>query len=239
MKPVLLVRNDRYESFGVAPTALAWAGVDIRTVNAAAGVELPPLDDVAGVITFGGTMNVDQTHRHPFLADVRRYSREAVDAGVPYLGICLGSQILARALGREVVKSPVRECGFEPIRPTSDGKEDQLLSLYTEGDMVVQWHEDTHDLPEGATLLASSDTVPVQAYRVGDRAWGIQFHQEVDAIEFGWWVDLASAEIDLEAAWGKSAETLRREASRNMSAHEERGRELFARFAEVVRSRAK
>jgi GMP synthase (glutamine-hydrolysing) len=238
MKPVVLVRNDTYESFGLAAPALAWVGVDIATANLPAGAELPPIGEVGGVVMFGGTQNVDQTEHFPHLARAREYSREAVDAGVPFLGICLGCQILARALGHPVSTSPVKECGFEPLRPTAEGKEDRLLSQYTDGDMVVQWHEDTFELPSGAALLASSDSVPVQAFRVGDRAWGIQFHQEVDAAEFGWWVEIADGEIDLEATWGKSADRLREESARHMAANEERGRELFRRFAEVVRESA-
>jgi GMP synthase-like glutamine amidotransferase len=209
------------------------------TADVATGAPLPFLRDVSGVVMFGGTANVDDTDDHPHLSVVREYTRDALEAGVPFLGICLGSQILARALGRDVVKAPTKECGFEPIRPTAEGKEDPLLSLYVDGDVVVQWHEDTHELPEDAVLLATSDAIAVQAYRVGDAAWGIQFHQEVDAAEFGWWIDLASSEVDLEAVWGKSAERLRAEAAEHMAEHEERGRELFRRFASVVRERAR
>jgi GMP synthase (glutamine-hydrolysing) len=238
MKPVLLVRNDTYESFGLAAPALAWEGLDVVTANLPAGAELPPPEDVAGVVMFGGTQNVDQTDAFPHLARARVYTRDAIDSGLPYLGICLGCQIMARALGQLVPKSPVKECGFEPLRPTAEGKEDRLLSLYTDGDMVVQWHEDTFELPADAALLASSDAVAMQAFRVGDRAWGIQFHQEVDAAEFGWWVDIADGDIDLQATWGKSADQLRHEAAQHMTANEERGRELFRRFAEVVRESA-
>jgi len=235
VEPVLLIRNDRYESFGVAPSALAWAGLDVFTSNAKAGVELPDLDQVAGVITFGGTANVDQVHDHPHLGAVRDYTRRAVEAGIPYLGICLGSQILARALGRDVMKAPVKEVGFEPVRPTDEARDDPLLSLLVDGDMVLQWHEDTHELPEGSVLLATGDPVPVQAYRVGTTTWGIQFHLEVDAVELGWWLDIADADGDLKAVWGKSADEIRTEAARHMPAQEERGRGIFQRFAEVVR----
>jgi len=236
MKPVLLVRNDEHESFGVAPSALAWAGCDLRTVNMTRdGAILPPLEEVAAVVMFGGTPNVDDTARFPYLAAVRAITHEAVERGQPYLGICLGSQLLARALGREVVRSPEREIGFEPIRPTAEAAEDRLLAPYADGDMVVQWHEDTHELPEGAILLATGDRIAVQAYRVGETAWGIQFHQELDAIGIRAWIDLAEAETNLEAAWGKSARMLRAEAERSMAAHEERGRALFRGFAEVAR----
>jgi GMP synthase (glutamine-hydrolysing) len=236
VRPVLLIRNDWFESFGVAPGALARGEVDFRSVDMTApDARLPDLDDVGGVITFGGTVNVDQVNERPQLAVVREYTRQAVERGVPYLGICLGSQILARAVGEAVVKGPVKEVGFEPIRTTDDAATDPLLSALEPQEMVLHWHEDTHALPPGATLLATADAIPVQAYRVGDAAWGVQFHCEVDAGEFAWWVETASSEMDLERVWGKSPETLRAEAARYMGRQEERGRALFRRFAEVVR----
>lgn len=236
MKPVLLVRNDWFESFGVAPAALARGGVDFASVDMTQpDAALPDLDDVAGVITFGGTTNVDQVEERPQLGVVREYTRQAVERGVPYLGICLGSQILARAVGEPVVKGPVKEVGFEPVRTTDDAASDPLLNVLHPEEMVLHWHEDTHALPEGATLLATADAIPLQAYRIGDAAWGLQFHFEVDATEFAWWVDTASGEMDLERVWGKSPETLLAEAAVHMPRQEERGRALFGRFAEVVR----
>jgi GMP synthase (glutamine-hydrolysing) len=237
VKPVLLVRNDPYESFGVAAPSLARAGVDVATVNLPAGAELPPLDAVSAVVTFGGTVNVDQVAEHPYLATVRAYTREALDRGVPYLGICLGSQLIARALDVDVVKGP-REVGFEPVRPTAAAKEDPLLSFLGEEEMVMHWHEDTYALPPDATLLVTSDRVPVQGYRLRDVAWGIQFHLEVDAPELDWWLDVADAEIDIREVWGKSAEEIRAEAALHIAAQEERGREIFRRFADVARERS-
>lgn len=235
MKPVLLVANDEHETFGVAPAAFAWVGCDLVTVNMTTpGATLPPLGSVAGVVTFGGAANVDETERYPHLAAVRALTCEAIDRGLPYLGICLGSQLLTRALGGEVRPAPVREFGFEPLRPTEEAGRDRLLSLFADGDMVFQWHEDTYDLPPGATLLAAGDAIPVQAYRVGDLAWGIQFHQELDALELGWWLRLADEEEDLAATWGKTAGEVTREAERYMDTHEERGRALFQAFAQIL-----
>jgi GMP synthase (glutamine-hydrolysing) len=240
VKPVLLVRNDGFETFGVAPGALARVGMDLVTANMTdPTVELPPLRDVGGVVTFGGTVNVDQIDEYPQLGIVRQYTREAVDRGVPYLGICLGSQILARALGTEVYKGPVKECGFEPVRLTAEAKEDALLSFFEPEERVMQWHEDTYELPDGATLLMTGDRIPVQAYRVGETAWGVQFHLEVEAWELAWWLEAADAAMNLQATWGKSANEIRAEAERHIARHEERGREIFTRFAEVVRSTAR
>lgn len=235
MRPILLVRNDGFETFGVAPGALARAGMDLVTTNLTdPSVELPPLEDVSGVITFGGTVNVDQVDEYPQLGAVRQYTREAVERDVPYLGICLGSQLLARALGTEVVKGPIKEVGFEPVRLTSDAKEDVLLSFLEPEERVMQWHEDTHDLPDGATLLITGDRIPTQAYRVGETAWGVQFHAEVEAWELTWWLEVADAAMDLKATWGKSADEIRAEARQHMARQEERGREIFTRFADVV-----
>jgi GMP synthase (glutamine-hydrolysing) len=235
MKPLLLVRNDGFETYGVAVPSLRSAGAELLLVDAFEGQALPELSEVAGVVMLGGTVNADQVDRHPFLLPDRRLTREAVDAGVPYLGVCLGAQILARALDRPVMKAARRELGFQPVHPTEAAADDALLSGFTDGDRVFQWHEDTFDVPEGGTLLATGDDVPHQAFRVGDLAWGIQFHFEVDGAELEAWLDEADSLMDLEATWGKSSEDIRLEAKEHMVAHEERGREVFRRFADVVR----
>ncbi len=235
MKPLLLVRNDGFETYGVAVPSLRSAGAELLLVDAFEGQPLPELSQVAGVVMLGGTVNADQVDRYPFLLEDRTLTREAVEAGVPYLGVCLGAQILARALDRVVMKAARREVGFQPVHPTEAASDDALLSGFTDGDRVFQWHEDTFDLPEGATLLATGDDVPHQAFRVGDLAWGIQFHFEVDGAELEAWLDEADSLMDLEATWGKSSEDIRLEAKEHMAAHEERGREVFRRFADVVR----
>jgi GMP synthase (glutamine-hydrolysing) len=239
MKPLVLVRNDGFETYGVAVPSLRSAGVDLLLVDAFEGEPLPELSEVAGVVMLGGTVNADQVDRHPFLLEDRALTREAVDTGVPFLGVCLGAQILARALGRPVMKAARRELGFQPIHPTDAAADDRLLSAFADGDRVFQWHQDTFELPEGATLLATGEDVPHQAFRVGDLAWGIQFHFEVDGAELEEWLDEADALMDLEATWGKSSEDIRLEAKEHMAAHEERGREVFRRFADVVRRAAR
>ena len=235
MKPVLLVKNDPVETLGVAPRALGGAGAGILLLDAAdPRAPRPRLEDVSGVIMFGGTMNVDEVNDHPFLKEDRDLTREALARGVPFLGICLGAQMLARALDVAVVRAPVKEVGFEPLRPTVSAASDPLLSVWADGDMAFQWHQDTMDLPPGAELLAGGDRVDVQAYRVGPCAWATQFHFEIDAAELELWLDAASAEMDLREVWGKSPAQMRAEASLHMAAHEARGTEMFARFARIA-----
>ena len=239
MKPILFVRCDAFETYGVAPAAVAAAGATPTVWDTTQpDAERPRLADVSGIVLFGSTSNVEHADERPFIKDVAALTGEATERGLPVLGLCFGAQVLAWALGAEVKKSPVREVGFEPIRALPSIAEDPVLAHYRDGDRVFHWHEDTFELPDGATLLATSETVANQAYRVGEAAWATQFHAEVDAAEVDWWIGLASAEEDLEAAWGKSPERMREEVARYMADHERRGRETFRRFVEVARERA-
>jgi GMP synthase (glutamine-hydrolysing) len=236
--PILLVRCDAFETYGVAPSALATTGATTRIWDAIdPAEERPNLAEVSGVVLFGSTSNVEHADERPFIKEVADLTHEAVERGVPFLGLCFGAQVLAWALGARVLKSPVREIGFEPIRTLRAGTDDPVLGHYADGDPVFHWHEDTFDLPEGATLLVEGDGVSHQAYRVGGSAWATQFHAEVDADEAEMWVAEASAAEDFEEAWGKSPARLREEIVLNMAGHERRGRETFRRFVEVARAR--
>jgi len=232
--PILLIGHDKDEVFGVAPRALAEAGVDVQEHRAGDGRSLPPLSEVDGIVLFGGEMNVDMTDRFPFLAEERSYVRKAVDTGVPYLGICLGAQMLARALDRKVHPAGVREIGFNVLHPTAEASRDPLMSVFRDGDMVFHWHEDTFELPTSAVLLGTGDAVHLQAFRIGDRAWGMQFHFEVHREELELW--LRSAGDEVVERWGKTSAQIVDEANRFLPTQEERAVQVFRRFADVVRS---
>jgi GMP synthase (glutamine-hydrolysing) len=234
VRPLLLVRNDPVDTLGIAPKVLADEGVDVVVVDALdERARWPDVAEISGIVMFGGAMNVDELNAHPFLSRDRLLAREAVERGVPYLGICLGAQLLARAMERAVFRAPAREIGFEPISPTAAAADDRLLSHYRDGDLVFHWHEDTLELPEGAVQLAAGVRVPVQAFRVGDAAWGIQFHLEIDAAEIDVWLDDFGE--GLAAAWGKSPERILAEAASYLDGSEARGAETLRRFAELAR----
>jgi GMP synthase (glutamine-hydrolysing) len=233
MAKVLFVRCDASETFGVAPAAVEAAGATPAVWNALdPGDPRPTLDDVAGVVVFGSTFNVEEhADEQPFIKLTAELIREAIDRRIPYLGVCFGGQLLAWALDASVGEGPTREIGFEPIRPTEAAVHDRLFSHFADGDMGFQWHRDAFDLPEGATLLASGDLVPHQAFRVGELAWGTQFHCEVNRAELDFWLNEFAKEGDLLSEWGKTSEQVRDEAERFIADHESRGREVFERFS--------
>jgi len=233
MDPILFVRADHDETFGVAPAAFAEVDRPYAVWDAIGGEPAPDLHEVGAVILFGSAFNTEHADEQPFLYAVRDLVRDTLAREVPYLGICFGAQALAWALDLSVHRAPVREIGFVPIRLTEATPADPLLDLLVDGDPAFQWHMDTFELPEGATLLATSDHVTNQALRLGDRTWATQFHFEVDRAEIDAWID-GMGDGELRTTWGRSAEELRVEAAALGAAHEARGRRIFQRFAQLV-----
>lgn len=231
MTTILFVRCDKADSFGVAPSAVEAAGATLSVWDAIVESGLrPTLDDVDGVVVFGSTFNMEHADEQPFIKETSDLMREAMDRRIPLLGVCFGGQLLAWTLDAEVGRSPVREVGFEPIHPTQEAVDDVLFSHLMDGDMAFQWHLDTFALPEGAKLLMTGDQVTNQAFRVGDLAWGTQFHLEVNGPEIEYWLEEFRYLGDLETEWGKSPQRVRDESVTHMKEHEDRGREIITRF---------
>ncbi len=231
MRPLLFVRAEPAETFGVGPSAVRAAGGDIEVWDAIGGVPRPDPAAHAGVVLFGSSFNVEHADEQPFIHEIGELIRATIDAQVPFLGICFGAQALAWSLGAAVTKAPIREFGFEPIVPTPAAADDPLLSHYEPGDRVFQWHMDTFALPDGAVLLATGDPVVNQAIRLNETTWATQFHLEIDRAELESWL---AAEPAVEAEWGKSPATVLAESDAVHAAHEAKGREVFARFTRIA-----
>jgi GMP synthase (glutamine-hydrolysing) len=152
-------------------------GLDVHTVKPLAGQALPDHDDVAGAVVMGGPMNVDEVDVHPELGSEREWLAEAVRRELPLLGVCLGAQLLAKALGAEVRAGEAPELGYAPVEILDP--DDPVLAALAPSTTVLHWHGDVFDLPEGATHLARSERTEVQAFRHGS-AWGVLFHLESD-----------------------------------------------------------
>lgn len=166
----------------------------VRQVCPLEGDALPGHEEVAGALVMGGPMNVDETDRHPGLATTRDWLAEAVRREMPVLGICLGAQLLARALGAAVVPGERKEIGFHAV--TVDDPDDPVLGGLAPSSRVLHWHGDVFELPPGATHLASSSLTAHQAFRRGN-AWGILFHPEADVALVEQW--MATPEMSSEA----------------------------------------
>lgn len=143
------------------------------------GDKLPPVDSISALIVMGGAMGANDDLQHPFLVELKQLIRQAVKAAIPYLGVCLGGQLLAAACGAAVASNRWDELGFSTVELNSAGKDDRLFRGVEERFTTFQWHHDSFDIPEGGELLASSAACRHQAFRVGSCAWGVQFHPEV------------------------------------------------------------
>ena len=201
MRKLLVFQHSAREPLGVFDPMLRRAGFRIRYVNFSRQPDQrPDVSRYNGLVVLGGPMNVDQADRFPHLTTEVAAIREALALGIPILGICLGAQLLAAALGANVRPHTVREIGWYPLNPTADAGEDPLCRHLGEQQHVFQWHAYTFDLPDGAVHLASTPTCPNQAFRHGDRAYGLQFHLEADEHLIQRWLHVPEYRDEAESA---------------------------------------
>ena len=161
------------------------------------GAELPrDLDSAAGVVMLGGPMNVYQEKEYPFLKKEDLFIRQMLREEVPFLGICLGSQLLAKACGVAVTQSPEKERGWYDVQLTREGQQDDLFHGFGQTLSVFQWHDDTFAVPDGGILLATGRLCRNQAFKMGSCAYGLQFHMEVTADMIRAWSEEEGAALD-------------------------------------------
>jgi GMP synthase (glutamine-hydrolysing) len=187
--PVVIVQHEAAAHAGTLLETLVNAGltVDVRQLHAGAGVPaVEELGEIGGLVVLGGSMNADQVAEFPFIDRERRLLAAAVEAGVPVLGICLGGQQLAAAIGGRVYPRPVAEVGWLSVTIV---REDRLLREIRSPFCALEWHAQSFTVPAEAEVLALRPGDPgVQAFRVGRRAWGLQFHAEVDESILRFWL---------------------------------------------------
>jgi GMP synthase (glutamine-hydrolysing) len=196
----------------------------------------PPPQDFDALMIFGGSMHVDQNDEHRWLDPEKQFIREVLDSGVPILGVCLGSQLLAEAAGASPHRAPEPEIGWYEIEITDAGAADPVLGPLAPSVELFEWHHYVAPLPPGAVELARTPHC-VQAFRIeGKPAWGLQFHAEVTRESlWGWldgWGNSEAVQTDLDP------ERIRSESELRIEEQNEVGRGIAARFlAEAARTR--
>ncbi len=213
----------------------ACGGLRVQTVRPLAGHPLPPHEQVAGAVAMGGPMNVDELERFPGLAAERDWLAEAARRGMPVLGVCLGAQLLARALGAEVGPGERPEIGFAAVEVLDPA--DPVLGGLAPSAEVLHRHGDAFELPAGASRLASSELTENQAFRVGD-AWGVLFHPEADfALVEAWMAEPTMIDDAVAALGEEGAAALPRRAEQLEAELVRRTAPGFEAFAALVASR--
>jgi GMP synthase (glutamine-hydrolysing) len=209
-------------------------GLDLVRVELDEGEEIPERDDFAGIVVMGGPMGAYEDHAHPWLAGEKRFLRDAVERDVPVWGVCLGAQLLAASLGARVYPGPEPEVGLLPVELTEAAADDPVFTDAPRTVPTLQWHGDTFDLPDGATLLARSPAYRNQAFRVG-RSYGLQFHIEVTPELAAQWGEVPAYASSLEAILGPGAlDRLVADVAANADSTLPLARRLFGRWLERV-----
>ena len=200
----LVVQHTPLDGLGSFRAVLERRGYRIKIIE-------PFADDVSAldasepdlVVIMGGAISVNDAALYPFITDELRYIERRLANGLPLLGACLGGQMIAKASGARVYRNSKLEAGYLPVTLTDEGRHSALSELFADGNAgcTMHWHSDAFDLPAGATRLAYSDLTPNQAFALGDKVLGLQFHMEADARTVGGWIvaygnEMARAKMD-------------------------------------------
>ncbi len=191
-----------------------------------------PLDEYDAVFAFGGVMNTHEEQSHPWLQEENLLIQRFLDRGVPLLGICLGGQLIAKAADASIREAAEPEIGWYDLELLPDSDDDPVFGGLPAVMTAFQWHFYCFDLPGGAVPLAASPAC-LQAFRLGERAWGLQFHCEVTREMLNLWIDAVLGRGDPSDA---VLEEMRAGIDRHIDDWNDVGREISARFLQVARS---
>ena len=242
MPSILVIQHVPHEGLGTFEAAFKAAGCGIRTLKAFEPSASWPSDgEFDGLVVMGGPQGVYEQAKYPFLTREIKLLQEALQTKRPILGVCLGAQLLAAALGARVTKNDQKEIGWYPLmrEPGADG--DPMWEPFGQTETVFQWHGDTFTLPKGAVQLASSPLCAQQAFcysRYGSSAYGLQFHVEVTEAMIRSWLRVNAGE--LQALKGRiDPDTIRRHAAQHLSRLRELSHHAAKTFSTLLKPSAR
>jgi GMP synthase (glutamine-hydrolysing) len=203
-RPILVLQHAGCEPPGVYEEEMLARRVAFARVRLDADEELPDWHAYSGIVAMGGSMSVNDEAGHPWLVPEKRLIADAVAAGTPFWGVCLGAQLLAASLGARVWSGTRAELGVLPVELTAAAALDPVFAAAPASFQTLQWHGETYELPPGATQLARSRDYEQQAFVLG-RAYALQFHLEVDSALAGEWMREPAFVEELQQLHGEGA----------------------------------
>ena len=231
--PWVVIRHVELEQIGTIAAVLERAGIYYRYLDVFRGVPVPEsLSGLGGLIVMGGPMGVYDADRYPFLTREMNLIRQARESQLPVIGICLGAQLIAAALGARVYPGAQKEIGWYPVQVVAPG-EDLACDLPSPF-MAFHWHGDTFDLPSGAVRLFRSELYENQGFRYRDNIYAFQFHFEVSAAMIADWLLDKGCQREIAAVAGLSAETIRNQTGEYAAGLERLSERIFTRILATV-----
>jgi GMP synthase (glutamine-hydrolysing) len=234
MKKLLVLQHVPHEILGTLNPLLKHAGFRIRYVNFGRHPDAKPsLEGYHGLVVLGGPMSVNDSNRMPHLITEMKLIEEAMKEDLPVLGICLGAQLTAKTLGANVYRNNEKEIGWYDVTPTKEAERDTLLAGFRGTEKIFQWHGETFDIPHGASHLASSPLCGNQAFRYGDKVYGLQFHLEVDEPMIHRWLKVPENRQEIASLHGIDADEIHGETPRHIQRLHELSNHAFGEFIKL------
>jgi GMP synthase (glutamine-hydrolysing) len=234
---VLVLRQVPHEHLGTLALVLKSVKLTYKYVNFYDN-ENPnvSIDDSSALIILGGPMNVYETDKYSFLRMEDELIKRAIEKEIPILGICLGAQLIAKALEAKVIKNKEKEIGWYPLKITEEGNKDNLFKYFNIEETVFQWHGDTFEIPDGAVHLAESPLCMNQAFRYGSNVYGLQFHIEVTPQMILEWLNVPENEREVISLKEKNKpEFIKAQIPKFIDRLDLLAKYVFREFCELIR----